>query len=109
MHRLSAALIAAVSTIALTQVASAADLPRKAPVYAPPPPVWSWSGFYIGAHAGWGWGHDPFTEEFSHGTAMDEVEFVIPSVTVSNVHSHGFVGGFQAGYNQQWGNWVGGL
>jgi outer membrane immunogenic protein len=40
---------------------------------------------------------------------MDQVEFVIPSVTVSDVHSNGFVGGFQAGYNHQWGNWVGGL
>jgi outer membrane immunogenic protein len=109
MRRLSAVLIAAVSTVAFAQVALAADLPRKAPAYTPPPPVWSWSGFYIGAHAGWGWGHDPFTEVFPNGASMDTIEFVIPSVTVSDVHSDGFVGGFQAGYNHQWGNWVGGL
>jgi outer membrane immunogenic protein len=109
MHRLSAVLIAAVSAIALTQIASAADLQRKAPVYAPPPPVWSWSGFYIGAHAGYGWGRDPFTKEFPEGEGMNELEFVIPGVAVSDINSNGFVGGFQAGYNHQWGNWVGGL
>ena len=56
MHRLSAALISGVSTIALTQVASAADLPQKAPAYTPPPPVYNWTGFYIGGHVGYSWG-----------------------------------------------------
>jgi outer membrane immunogenic protein len=51
------------------------------PVYAPN----DWSGFYVGAHAGWGWGHDP------------------------GISSNGFVGGGQFGYNQQWGAWLGGL
>src|SRR6202048_3966954 len=41
--------------------------------------------FYIGAHAGWGWGHDP------------------------GISSNGFVGGGQFGYNHQWGAWLGGL
>ena len=70
------ALIAAGPTVA-------ADLAVRAvpPVYAPN----DWSGFYIGAHAGWGWGHDP------------------------GVSSNGFVGGAQFGYNQQWGAWLGGL
>jgi outer membrane immunogenic protein len=66
---------------------------------APLPPVWSWSGFYVGGHAGWGWGHDSFTEEFPPGHTGD-----FPGVTVSDVHSDSFVAGFQAGYNQQWGN-----
>jgi outer membrane immunogenic protein len=61
----------------------AADLAVRAVplVYAPN----DWSGFYIGAHAGWGWGHDP------------------------GISSNGFVGGGQFGYNQQWGAWLGGL
>ncbi|HET7383397.1 MAG TPA: porin family protein, partial [Pseudolabrys sp.] len=38
------------------QIAVAADLPRKAPVYAPPPPPpFSWTGFYVGAAAGGAW------------------------------------------------------
>jgi hypothetical protein len=53
MRRQSIAIIAAASTVAFTQVASAADLPRKAPAYAPPPPAFSWTGFYVGAHAGY--------------------------------------------------------
>ena len=59
MRRLTIAAIAAVSTIALTQVASAADLPRKAPYYMPPlPPIYSWTGFYVGLNAGAGWNNN---------------------------------------------------
>src|SRR5206468_11445253 len=36
--------------------AMAADLRVKAPVY-PPPVAYSWTGCYVGAHTGWGWGH----------------------------------------------------
>ena len=57
MRRLSRLLIATVSTIALTHFASAADLPRKAPVHAPPPHrSISWSGWYGGLNAGYNWG-----------------------------------------------------
>lgn len=52
MRRLSIAVIAAASTVALMQIASAADLPRK----APPPvvaPVFSWNGCYAGVNGGW--------------------------------------------------------
>jgi opacity protein-like surface antigen len=47
--------IASVCTFALGQMASAADLPRKAPG-PPPPPAYSWTGFYVGANVGGGWG-----------------------------------------------------
>jgi outer membrane immunogenic protein len=33
----------------------AADLLVEAPLYAPPPP--NWTGFYVGANAGYAWGH----------------------------------------------------
>lgn len=49
MRRFSIALISAVSVIALTQIASAADMPVKAPV-APVAPVgipYNWTGFYV--------------------------------------------------------------
>jgi outer membrane immunogenic protein len=85
MHRLSAALIAAVSTIALTQIASAADLPVKAPVYKAPvaTPAYSWTGFYVGAHAGYGFGFAKTTEPL-------ETDFL---------GGRGFIGGLLAGYN----------
>ena len=57
---------------------------------APPPTAapWTWSGFYVGAHAGYGWGHDPFDP---------------------TINSSGALAGFQAGANWQKGAWVGGL
>ena len=59
MHRLYSRLVVALSTLALAQMATAADLPRKAPAYTPPPPpVFSWTGFYVGGNAGWGWLRD---------------------------------------------------
>jgi outer membrane immunogenic protein len=57
----------------------------------------TWNGFYIGAHAGSGWAHDPFTT----GSADIAV--------LSDVDSRGAIGGFQAGANRQMGRIVGGL
>jgi outer membrane immunogenic protein len=58
MRPLLIALAATASTIAFIQIALAADLPMKAPVYAPPPPtpVYSWTGLYVGGNVGYGWG-----------------------------------------------------
>ena len=51
----------------LAGAANAADLPiRKAPAPVAVAAPFSWSGFYIGAHAGGGWG----TKEWSE--AVDE-------------------------------------
>jgi outer membrane immunogenic protein len=78
-----------------------AAMPVKAPVAA----VWSWSGFYVGGHAGYGWGRDPFT-------AMVVPSVLVlpnpPPVLLTGVNSQGYVGGFQAGANWQFGNAVGG-
>jgi outer membrane immunogenic protein len=76
--------------------ATAADI---APLLkAPPPPVWSWSGLYLGAHAGYGWGHDPFTDTVFAGKAP-----------LLGINSRGGVWGFHAGANWQDGAVVGGL
>ena len=47
---LGLALAGALSVAALPAVA--ADYPLK----APPPPIWTWTGFYVGVQAGAGWG-----------------------------------------------------
>jgi outer membrane immunogenic protein len=103
MNRRSLAFIAAVSTVALTQIASAADLPRKAPAYTPPPPIaYTWTGFYIGAHAGYRW---------------VDADLTFPSVLPGdpfnpelNYSLDSFVGGAQVGYNfQVTPNWVVGV
>jgi outer membrane immunogenic protein len=88
-------LLASVGLVALTATATGSASA------APPPPVpaWSWSGFYVGAHGGYGWGRDPFTDAV----------FGNKSPPITDVSSKGFLGGFQAGANWQAGSWVGGL
>ncbi len=103
MRRLSIALIAAASTMALTQIASAADLPRKAPVYTPPPaPVYNWTGFYAGVNVGFGGNNFKYPFDATDGVTTVSGE--------AEVHSSGFLGGGQIGYNWQFApTWVAGL
>jgi len=58
MKRILMAMASLLAMAAATPSAQAADL---APVKAPPPaPVYNWTGFYIGANGGYGWGRqDP--------------------------------------------------
>jgi len=62
---------------------------------------WNWTGFYLGAHAGYGWGHDPMSDAVFGGKSGDPLR--------ADVNSNGFVGGFQAGANLQVNSWVSGL
>jgi outer membrane immunogenic protein len=67
---------------------------------APPPPAWSWTGFYIGVNAGGSIGRDPTTQ-------WSQLFGTIASFTMSPA---GFVGGGQLGYNYQFApNWVVGV
>jgi outer membrane immunogenic protein len=74
--------------------ALAADLPMKAPP-APPLPVFSWNGFYIGANIGGAW---------SHTTVND----VVTGLSFGT-DSSGFIGGGQVGFNYQMNNFVFGV
>ena len=119
MHRSTIAAVAAVSIIALTQVASAADLPRKAPVYTPPPPpppVLGWTGFYAGLNAGYHWSNSsvdtvgtpgPFFVPDTFGPSSDLAAQL--ATTSLNAKNNGFIGGGQIGYNWQFNSWVAGL
>ncbi len=88
-------LLAVAASLGFAPIASAADLPRKAPAALPAPvPTFSWTGFYVGAHAGYGWGH------------MMIDNFGFAGVPIYSYNSNGFVGGGQAGYNWQIGQFV---
>jgi len=100
--------LAVLGVLAASSVAPAlaADLSR--PVYkAPPPvaapvPIYSWTGFYIGGHAGAGW------------SSNDDQSFAVPGViapvTLGTSSNTGFVGGGQIGYNWQVApNWLLGI
>jgi outer membrane immunogenic protein len=113
MRCLSTATLVAVSTIALTHMAAAADLPRKAPP-APPPPVYSWTGFYVGGNIGGGWGsrdvsysaNDPFSTAMLTDPTSDPGFVPLPA----SFDTSGLIGGVQVGYNWQLNrNWLVGL
>jgi outer membrane immunogenic protein len=91
-----------VSTVVLSAFAAssafAADLPiRNAPpvVKAPSPmvAVVNWSGFYVGGHIGYGWAETEITD------------FALQTAT-QKFNSEGFLGGVQAGWNDQFGRAV---
>jgi outer membrane immunogenic protein len=121
MRRLTVAAVAAVSTIVLTQTASAADLPRKAPVYMPPlPPLYSWTGWYVGLNAGGGWGNNGAIDNtlISSACSIAFPGACAATVPVMNAnipgqfdtHQSGFIGGGQIGYNWQFAPaWVAGI
>jgi outer membrane immunogenic protein len=56
------AAVAALMTLAALGSAGAADLPMPAPIYkAPPPPVYNWTGCYVGGGGGYGmWSQNSF-------------------------------------------------
>jgi opacity protein-like surface antigen len=92
-------LLAGSSLIALSGSTLAADLPVRT---APPPAVMaSWAGFYLGAHGGYGWKRDDFSELSNF--------FVTEPLPINGIRSKGAVYGAQAGYNWQFGPVVTGL
>lgn len=88
---------------AFTGSAYAADLPVKAPPPVQPVVVPSWTGFYIGGHAGLGW-------RSLNGTLADPNGVILGLINPSSGSQNGAVGGFHAGYNWQFnGAWVAGI
>ena len=101
-------LLVTVSATALSTSAMAADIPARMPVKAPPPAavVWSWTGFYIGVHAGAAWNHAAFADIGDNGGVQNRAAF---GVEFFNPNKAGFMGGGQIGYNFQSGNIVYGI
>jgi outer membrane immunogenic protein len=87
-------LLSAVSIAALTTSALAADLPsrKEAPVYVPPVPAFSWTGFYVGADIG---------ASFAT-TSLDPVlSYNYYDWGRQSLNTSGFMGGGYIGYNYQ--------
>src|ERR1700684_761 len=84
----------AIGALLTAHAAAAADL-SLAPLYKAPPAavtqVYDWTGFYVGANGGGGWGHS-----FWDGNA-------------TGMHLSGGQVGGTAGYNWQYGNAVVGV
>lgn len=104
----------ALSLLVISAVgASAADMAVKAPAAALPV-VYNWTGFYVGANAGYGWqsdrtvsfaGNDPLTINLTCGGAAGGT-CALPA----SYSSGGVLGGAQAGYNWKFNStWVVGI
>ncbi len=99
----------ALSTVALS-AANAADLPRSAPPPAPivaAVPVFTWTGFYAGVNAGWGWRNDDSQSVVL--TPGPGTPGLAGTLLFNNNDDGGFTGGAQIGYNYQIGSFVIGL
>ena len=107
----------AIGTMAIVTLIGAPALAADMAVKAPPSPVaapaYSWTGFYVGANIGYGWGQQDVTytpnDIVSHGLITIPTEGLGVFFPTSFSNS-GAVGGFQFGYNWQFQrNWLVGL
>lgn len=91
-------LLSGAASLALATGSMAADLPniKGPPVYAPPPPpVFSWTGFYVGGNAGLSVG------QFTQNHYSDYGRYFLHGETA---RASGFSGGGQIGFNYQFEN-----
>jgi outer membrane immunogenic protein len=77
------------AAMALSAIATAAAADLPPPIVVPAAQVFSWTGFYIGGNAGYGWTNASGTLT----TTTGQENF--------NATGNGFLGGAQAGYNWQ--------
>src|SRR3954447_11302361 len=112
-------LLSSVALLGFTAGAMAADLPRRAapPAYFAPVPVFTWTGFYVGVNAGYGWNNsDDKTCIGCFGGGVVTVDTTPGGATVAPLalpsgalfqgtngggNRDGFVGGAQVGFNYQ--------
>jgi outer membrane immunogenic protein len=92
----------ALGLTALATSAMAADLPRKAPPAAPIQTVQpiSWTGFYVGVHAGYSWGR--WGGDLTYDPGGGPIEVFDPAHRT--IDAHGSLAGGQIGFNYQL-NW----
>jgi outer membrane immunogenic protein len=108
MKQLTCLTIAACASLALALTAfggpeslpSGKEMKQVAP--APPPECdFTWTGFYFGGNAGYGWGNaDTNVDPLPPGLFTDAVPITLKP------DPSGFIGGGQIGFNWQWNKWL---
>lgn len=109
MRKCVFSLLAGVAGVTLAAAAaSAADLPaRAAPPLAPivaAAPIFTWSGFYVGVNAGWGWRDDDNQPVVLSGPGIPAG--LTGTLNFDNGNDGTFGAGGQIGYNYQIGSFV---
>jgi outer membrane immunogenic protein len=94
-------LFLSLATIVSVLTLSTAKAGAMGPVEQP----FSWTGFYLGANAGYGWGHHSSQLVIPGNSAS--LDFYLPGLAAGaydsriGYHQNGFIGGGQIGYNYQ--------
>ncbi|MGH6847531.1 MAG: outer membrane protein [Methylocella sp.] len=96
-------LLASAGALALTGAAFAADLPSRGPppVFLPPPPVFSWTGLYLGGQMGYAWGNDSGNVNDFAIDPTDGDTIGTQFAGSQNSSPSGAIGGAHIGYNWQ--------
>ena len=99
-------LFCACAALALTVIAGPEALPsgKEMKQVAPAPPEcdFTWTGFYLGANFGYGWGN----ADTDFDPLPDAPTFINLRPTTLNPDPDGFIGGGQIGFNWQWNKWL---
>jgi outer membrane immunogenic protein len=104
MRHLQSALLATVAAIGFASIASAADMPVKAPMMVPV--AYNWTGFYIGGNVGGAWSGTDVTTTNAPGVpgifGVPANIALVNALGTGSANSGGkFTGGVQIGYNWQ--------
>jgi outer membrane immunogenic protein len=103
------AAFAMIGALGFTAPADAADMPVKAPVVA----AFTWTGFYIGGHAGWGQTaldmHFPSDNFFTLASSFTGCPTTLACELERGNTLSGFLGGGHIGFNYQTGPFVFGV
>jgi outer membrane immunogenic protein len=102
MNRIVKLAVACAAVTAIVGTANAADIRPPPPVKAPPAfvaPLFTWTGFYIGANLGYGWGD-------GSGTIRHVSVAPVGARGPLSGDGDGILGGIQIGYNWQTGPFV---
>lgn len=98
--------LAAMALLFLAQEANAADLQTRKAAPIAPPPVFTWTGFYVGLNFGYAWTANPSIVANSANLLDLSIQrfglaSAIGASGVSGARLDGFLFGGQAGYNWQ--------
>ncbi len=94
-------IVAGIALGVLAAPAVAADMHVKAPILKAPPPVFSWTGCYLGGNAGWKWGRFSESVDTAAGTAvipgLRTTPFAADHINLANLSPNSGAAGGQIG------------